>query len=185
MKLIAALFVALVLVSAPSRAASPYKGVLDIGSMGADPSAIAFRELHDGMWLVGAQQQLWHLQNTRTDREVFHIAGYWATRLEGQDTAYGPSLGINVNEAAAAAIGKLEVLVPALEQVGAKLPPWVGKLSAWTSVEVYGGYRPTVGADDHHWVYGIGGKVTIPMSMLYHWAKGDWGNLDTNQAKGL
>lgn len=180
MKLILALFLTM-----PAMAHGAYQGKLDIGSMGADPSAIAFRELHDGMWLVGAQQQLCHLQNTTTDREVFHIAGFWATRLEGQDTAYGPSLGINVNEAVGAAVNKLEILVPALQSVGANIPPFVSKLSAWTSLEVYGGYRPTVGADDHHWVYGIGGKVTIPMSALYQWAKGDWGNKATNQAKGL
>lgn len=180
-----ALVVALLAATLPARASSPYKGVLDIGPAGADPSAIAFRELNDGMWLVGAQQQVWHLQNTQSDKEVFHVAAFWATRLEGQDTAYGPSLGVNIREAAAAAISKLEILVPAVEKAGAALPPWVGKLSAWTSLEFYGGYRPVIGADDHHWVYGVGGKVTIPMSMLYKWAKGDWGDTTTNQAKGL
>ena len=174
----------LLLLAVPSHA-SQYAGKLDIGPAGADPAAIAFRELHDGMWLVGAQQQIWHLQNLKTDKEVFHIAGFWATRLEGQDTAYGPSLGVNIHEAVAAAVGKLEILVPALESAGAALPPWVGKLSAWTSLEVYGGYRPVVGADDHHWVYGIGGKVTIPASALYKWAIGDWGNAATSQSRGL
>lgn len=168
-KLIAVL--ALVVLVAPARAA--YQGKLDLGSNGADPSAIAFRELHDGMWLVGAQQQLWHLQNTTTDREVFHIAGFWATRLEGQDTAYGPSLGVNVNEALAAAVNKVEILVPAVQSITTfVIPPFVSKLSAWTSIEFYGGYRPVVGGDDHHWIYGVGGKVTIPMTALYQWASG-------------
>ncbi len=124
------------------------------------------------MWLVGAQQQLWHLQNTKTDREVFHVAGFWATRLEGQDTAYGPSLGVNVKEAVSAAIARLEILVPAVENVGLLLPPFVSKLGDWTSVEVYGGYRPVIGADDHHYIYGVGGKVVIPMTALYKWAAG-------------
>ncbi len=174
-----------VFLTVPALAHGAYQGKLDIGAQGADPSAIAFRELNDGMWLVGAQQQLWHLQNTTTDREVFHIAGFWASRLEGQDTAYGPSIGVNVNEAAAAAIGKLEILVPAIETAGAALPPWVGKLSAWTSLEFYGGYRPVIGPDDHHWVYGVGGKVTIPASAIYQWAKGSWGQAGTSQARGL
>ena len=192
MKNLHASLCALALLSSPAFA-SQYVGKLDIGLNGADPSAIAFRELHDGMWLVGAQQQLWHLQNTKTDREVVHVAGFWATRLEGQDTAYGPSIGTNIQEAAAAAISKLEVLVPALSGVGAALPPWVSKLSAWTSIEVYGGYRPTIANDgsEHHWIYGIGGKVTIPLSAIYAWAKGtpatagDSTHLGALEQKGL
>ena len=176
--LIVAIVALQVLVAMPAFAASPYQGVLDLGS--SDPAAIAFRELHDGMWLVGAQQQIWHLQNTASGNEVFHVSGYWATRLEGQDTAYGPSLGVNVGEVAKAAISKLEILAPAVAQVSSiNLPPWLAKLPSWTSIEVYGGYRPVVGADDHNWIYGVGGKVTIPMSMLYSWAKG------VNGQKGL
>ncbi len=178
--LIAALLAALVAV--PSFA-SQYKGILDLGS--SDPAAIAFRELHDGMWLVGAQQQIWHLQNDASGKEVLHFSGYWATRLEGQDTAYGPSLGVNVGEAAAAAISKLEILAPSIQKIGVALPPWVLKLSDWTSVEVYGGYRPVIGNDDHHWIYGVGGKVTIPMSMLYSWAAGTKDPNHIQDNKGL
>lgn len=172
-----ALAALLALVAAPSFAGSPYQGVLDIGS--TNPAAIAVRELHDGMWLVGAQTQIWHLQNNASGNEVFHVSGFWVTRLEGQDTAYGPSIGINIHEAGIAAINKLEILVPAFQQIGANLPPFVGKLGAATSLEILGGYRPTTGADDHHWVYGFGAKVTIPMDMLYSWAKG------VNGQKGL
>lgn len=175
--------VSLLAVLAAIPASAAYQGKLDVGT--SDPAAIAFRELHDGMWLVGAQQQLWHLQNTVTNREVFHVAGFWATRLEGQDTAYGPSLGVNIGEAAGAAINKLEVLAPGIQQIGVALPPWVMKLSAWTSLEVYGGYRPVTGADDHHWIYGVGGKVTIPMSMLYAWAAGTKDPNHIQDNKGL
>ncbi len=166
------LLAALLAVAAPAaRASSPYAGKLDIGK--SDPAAIAFRELHDGMWLVGAQQQLWHLQNTQSNREVLHISGYWATRLEGQDTAYGPSIGMNVGESTLAMASKVGELVPELQPLTTfAIPPFVSKLSEWTSIEVYGGYRPVTGADDSHWIYGIGGKVTIPMSMLYAWASG-------------
>jgi hypothetical protein len=169
---------ALLTLVAPSHASSNYRGVLDLGN--SDPAAIALREFHDGMWLVGAQQQLWHLQNNTTNAEVFHVSGYWASRLEGQDTAYGPSLGINIGEAASAAVNKLEILVPAVQSISTfVIPPFVSKLSNWTSVEFYGGYRPITGADDHHWIYGIGGKVTIPLSALYVWAAG------SNGQKGL
>ena len=151
--------------------ASQYQGKLDLGN--TDPAAIALRELHDGMWLVGAQTQIWHLQNNATGNEVFHVSGFWATRLEGQDTAYGPSLGVNIGPAAAAFIDKIELLVPAVQSVTSfPIPPFISKLSDWTSIELYGGYRPVTGADDHHWIYGVGGKVTIPMSMLYAWATG-------------
>ena len=150
--------------------ASPYQGKLDLGV--TNPEAIALRELHDGMWLVGAQTQIWHLQNDATQNEVFHVSGFWATRLEGQDTAYGPSVGVNIGEAAAAFIDKLEIIAPSLETIGLSLPPWALKLSDWTSVELYGGYRPTISADDHHWIYGVGGKVTIPLSQIYAWAAG-------------
>jgi hypothetical protein len=173
--IVAAFFAIGAAVTSAAAFASAYAGKLDLGSAGADPSAIAFRELHDGMWLVGAQQQLWHLQNLETDREVFHISGYWCTRLEGQDTAYGPSIGVNFSEAANAALGKIEVIAP----IVAAVPPWVTKITDWTSLEFYGGYRPVVGSDDHHWIYGVGGKVTIPLSALYAWARG------TNGQKGL
>lgn len=166
MKLLA--IVALLFVSISARANSPYVGVLDLGK--SDPAAIALRELNDGMWLVGAQQQVWHLQNKQSGNEVFHVAAFWATRLEGQDTAYGPALGINIGEAAHAALSKIEVIAPILG--GASCPPWVSKVSSWVSLDVYGGYRPVISYDSHHWIYGVGGKVTIPMSMLYQWASG-------------
>ena len=164
-----ALLVLSLIAAIPSRA-SQYQGKLDLST--TDPSAIAFRDLQNGVWRVGAQTQIWHLQNNASGNEVFHISGYWATRLEGQETVYGPSVGVNVGQAAAAAINKLEVLVPALNSIGANLPPFVSKLSDWTSIELYGGYTPIVSGGDRPWVYGIGGKVTIPMSMLYAWASG-------------
>ena len=166
-KLIAALFVALAAV--PSHAA--YQGKLDLGQV--DPAAIAFRDLQNGVWRVGAQTQIWHLQNTATGNEVFHVSGYWATRLEGQETVYGPSVGVNVGQAAAAFIDKIELLVPAVQSVTTYvIPPFVSKLSDWTSVEVYGGYSPIVGGGDKPWAYGVGGKVVIPLSELYKWAAG-------------
>ncbi len=160
------LLLAVACLCACGSAKAAYVGKLDIGS--SNPAAIAFRELNDGMWLVGAQQQLWHLQNSDSNREVFHVSGFWATRLEGQDTAYGPSLGVNIHEAIHAALSRIEVAAPLL----ASVPPWVSKISAWTSMELYGGYRPVISYDSHHWIYGVGGKVTIPMDMLYSWASG-------------
>lgn len=162
--------------------ASPYVGKLDLGH--SDPQAIAVRELHDGMWIVGAQQQVWHLQNTVSGNEVFHVSAFWATRLEGQDTAYGPSIGINIGEAAHAALLKVEALAPVL---AVNPPPWLSKISSWVSFDVYGGYRPFTheSSDVHVWIYGVGGKVTIPLSALYAWAKGSWVGGGPGETKGL
>lgn len=160
----------LLVLSVPALA-SPYKGVLDLGTM--DPQAIALRDLENGIWRVGSEQQIWHLQNTQSNVEVFHVSGYWATRLEGQEPAYGPSVGFNVSEAMRAALGKLEILAPVVANLeNYTLPPFVAKLTAWTSLEVYVGYSPNVGGGDHHLMYGVGGRVTIPVAELYQWASG-------------
>ena len=168
------LLAALMLLTASAHAGSPYKGVLDLGTV--DPEAVVFRDAHYGMWLAGGQEQLWHLQNTKSGNEVFHVSGFWVTRLEGQDTMYGPSIGINFGSAVYTIVNSLEILAP-LAQVTP--PPWLTKFSYFTSLEGFGGYRFTTGADDGHWGYGVGARVTIPISSVLAWAKG------TNGQKGL
>lgn len=164
-KVIAGLFVFLVL--SGQAQASIYVGKLDLGS--ADPSAIVIRDLYDGLWLVGAQQQVWHLQNTQTNQEVIHVSGFWANRLEGQDTAYGPSVGVNFGEGVQTALG---MLAPELQRLYQALPPIYQQINDWISLEAYVGYRPFTSYDDRHFVYGFGGKLKIPVSEIYTWAKG-------------
>lgn len=159
------LLITLCITSAAS--ASPYQGKLDLGNL--TPAAIVFRDLQNGVWKVGAQYQLWHLQNNATGNEVLHLSGWWATRLEGQNKTYGPSVGVNIGEAAHAFLQKVEVVAPVL-YVGS--PPWLSKASAWVSADFYGGYSPEASGGDSHWVYGFGGKVTIPFDSLYQWASG-------------
>jgi hypothetical protein len=158
--LVALLVLALV---APSRA-SNYAGKLDLAS---DPTfePLVLRELHDGMWLLGMQTQVWHLQRLSDGAEIFHASVFWATRAEGTDTAYGPSLGFTLGPTFRATVGQLAVVADSL----ASLPPFVAKLGNFTSVDVYGGYRPVTGADDHHWIYGVGGKVQVKFSDLACW----------------
>ena len=159
----------LALLSVPSFAGSQYVGKLDLGG---DPSSLGMRDLENGVWRVGLQYPLWHLENSKNGKEVFHVSAYWAARLEGQNPIYGPSVGVNLGAAVLAAVNKFEVLVPALDNIGANLPAFVSKLGDWTSFDIYGGYAPVVGGGDKPWAYGVGGKVVIPLSELYKWAAG-------------
>lgn len=159
------LLISLLLASVAS--ASPYQGKLDIGNL--TPSAIVFRDLQNGVWKAGIQYQVFHVQNNVSGNEVLHLSGYWATRLEGQNKTYGPALGANIGEAAHAFLQKIEVVDPVLY---VSSPPWLSKVSSWASVEVYGGYTPNPGGGDKPWMYGLGGKVTIPFDSLYSWASG-------------
>lgn len=167
--------IALLLLATAAQARSPYAGKLDLTG---DPEAIAFRELNDGMWLIGAQKNLWVLRNVDKNVEVIHLAAFYATRLEGQNPAYGPALGFNFGESIRAAVSKLELLAPLIPT---NFPPWVSKLADWVSLDFYGGYRPSVAADQHHIVYGFGGKVRIPVGSLASWAKGSpWNGTGPN-----
>ncbi len=159
--------VALVCFGATASASSPYQGKLDIGNL--TPSAIAFRDLENGVWKVGIQYQVAHLQNNQSGNEVIHLSGYWATRLEGSNKTYGPAIGANIGEAAHAFLKKIEIVAPVLYVAS---PPWLSKISSWCSVEAYGGYTPNVGGGDKPWMYGVGGKVTVPFDQLYAWAAG-------------
>lgn len=150
--------------SIPARAT--YAGKLDFKS---DPEAIVFRELNDGMWLMGGQKNLWKLE--RDGSEVFHVAFFIASRLEGQHPAYGPSLGAPIG----AAVAVLTDRVQALGAMADASPLWLKKIASFTSVDAYGGYRPVVGYDDHHWIYGFGGKVRVPISQLPIWSSKEKG----------
>lgn len=160
-------FLILLFLASPSFAS--YVGKLDLGQ---DPSALAMRDLQNGVWRVGLQYPVWHLQNTRRDSEVFHVSVFWASRLEGQTKLYGPSLGFNVGQAASLFISNVELLATAGEKSGLSLPPWALKIGDWTSLDIYGGYAPIIGGGDKPWAYGVGGKVRIPFSSLYQWASG-------------
>ena len=162
-KIIVALLLALPCVAA----ASPYKGILDLGH--TDPEAVVFRELYSGMWLAGGQEQVWHLQNMATNKEVFHVSGFFVTRMEGQDTLYGPSVGINVGQGIKALAGSSEVFL-ALTSI--PVPGWLANFSNFTSLEAYGGYRFQTSPDDSKWGYGYGFKVTVPVSVVLQWAQG-------------
>ena len=134
-----------------------------------DPEAMVGRELLDGMWLGGGQKPLAAVTRRSDDREVAHLSAFWLSRLEGQDTLYGPAVGINVGPALRAAAEQLPGLG---ELAGMSVPPFVSKLGEVTSAEFFAGYRHVVSPDDHHWGYGIGAKVRIPINDVIAWARG-------------
>jgi hypothetical protein len=164
-----ALLLALVV---PARAASvsQYQGKLDLGSS-IDAQAIVDRDFTYGLWRGGMAYQAWHLQNNATNAEVFHVSAFWETGMDGKNEIYGARVGVNLTEAALAAVSKIEVLVPAVENIGVVLPPFVGKLGSFTSLDLGAAWVP----GNAHVSAIIGGKVTIPLSMLYAWANGSNG----------
>lgn len=140
-------------------------GRLDVAS---DPQVIGLRDLKDGLWLVGMQKNVWKLVNFKNGDDVLHISFFVASRLEGQYPAYGPSLGTNVGPLA----GSLAEKISLLRAVSDATPPWLGKLADWTSFDVFGGYRPRISSDEHHWMWGVGGQVRIPLGGVVDWARG-------------
>ena len=166
-KLLAVL--ALAAMAVPSRATVAGRLML------TDPTVdvIVFREMNDGMWLGGAQKSIWGLYSINhkaadgsaaPDIEVMHAAVFWASRPElNSHTAYGPSLGVNIGGLA----HSLALQVAGIAELVYACPPWVGKVGNWTSLDVYGGYRPVIGSDEHHWAYGVGGKITIPLGTTW------------------
>lgn len=177
MKPLYALAAFLALAAAPARAA--YVGKTDFAR---DPEAVVIRELQEGMWLGGAQKQLWHLERRDCNGdvcafvEIFHFGVFAASRLEGQQTAYGPALGFPVGAPLALLASKVEFIAAASDLA----PPWLKKVTSFMSVDAYAGYRPELSGDaTHHFIYGLGGKVRIPLSDLLAWEKG------ANGQKGL
>lgn len=173
----------LALLAASLLPASPAHALL-VGKLdlARDPEAIIVRELQEGMWLGGAQKQLWHLERRECNAdvcgfvEVFHIGVFAASRLEGNQTAYGPALGFPIGAPLALLADKVQFIAAASDAA----PPFLKKIADWTSVDAYAGYRPELSGDaTHHFIYGIGGKVRIPLSILLSWAKG------TDGQKGL
>lgn len=147
--------------------ASPYKGVLDLGT--PDPQTVVDRDFTYGLWRAGLAYPVWHLQNTSSNSEVFHLAGFWETGIDGNDKIYGARIGVNLGQCALAALSKFEVLVPALDAIGSNIPPWASKLNQFTSLDLGGAYAP----GHAHVSALIGGTVTIPISEVYAWAAGN------------
>lgn len=168
--LIAALMLSFVYVlgAIPARA-SVYKGILDLGT--ADPQTVVDRDFTYGLWRAGLADQVWHLQNTASNKEVFHLSGFWETGMDGGNEIYGARIGVNLGQAVLAGISKVEPLVPALNAIGAALPPFVSKLNDWTSLDLGAAWRP----GNAHVSALIGGTVTIPISLVYAWANGSNG----------
>lgn len=169
------LIAALALALAASPVQALYVGQLDLAK---DPEAIVVRELQEGMWLGGAQKQLWSLQRRECNQtvcaftEVFHVGVFAASRLEGQQTAYGPALGFPIGGALSMLADRVEFIAAASDAA----PPFVHKLGSWASIDAYAGYRPQLSGDaTHHFIYGVGGKVRIPISDVLGWAKGSGG----------
>ena len=165
-----------------STANSALVGKFDIDT--ANFEAISLREFHDGMWLVGAQKQIWELKDDTSGTEAFHVSAFWASRLEGNDTAYGPSIGMPLGTIGTVIVNGLSTISSIAPPLGSltdafTMPPWLKKIDSWMSVDFYGGYRPTISHDDHHFVYGVGGKIKVPLDQIYSWAKG------SNGQKGL
>lgn len=154
---------------ASAASASPYSGVLDLGTV--DPQTVVDRDLTYGLWRAGLAYQAWHLQNTATKKEVFHLSGFWETGIDGNDKIYGGRIGVNIGQSAAAAISKFEILEPSLAAIESIVPPWMGKLNDWTSLDLGAAYAP-----GHAHVSGlVGGTVTIPIAEVYAWAAGSNG----------
>lgn len=141
----------------PLHAQTVWKGKLDLGS---NPSAIGLRELHDGNWLAGFEHPIWHLE--RNSIPMFNINFFTAWRALQGDPAYGPSFGMNIGQAGSAIGNIIGMTAPALYDK----TPWIQQLGNFVSIEIYTGYRPVHSADTHAFMYGIGGKVTIPLDLL-------------------
>lgn len=154
--------------AAPANA-SVYQGKLDLGQV--DPQTVVDRDFTYGLWRAGLAYQAWHLQNNATGKEVFHISGFWETGIDGNDKIYGARIGVNLGQAAVAALSKFEILEPALTAIGGIFPPWATKLNDWTSLDFGGAYAP----GHAHVSALVGGTVTIPISEVYAWAAGSNG----------
>jgi len=168
-KIIAALIAAVTLsVSAQAYPDARVAGKLDLAS---DFDAIVMRDLADGLWLGGAQKTLWKLERISDGAEIIHVAFFWASRAEGQSTAYGPAIGLPVGPSVAAITSMVGDHVALVQEMQTQTPPWVSKIGEWTSLDFYGYYRPDIGEDllGHHFGYGIGGKVKVPLSSLFSW----------------
>jgi hypothetical protein len=161
--------VLITILMASTAFASPYKGVLDIGT--PDPQTVVDRDFTYGLWRAGLAYPVWHLENTVSNAEVFHLAGFWETGIDGNDRIYGARIGVNLGQCALAALSKIEVLVPALDAIGSNIPPWATKLNQFTSLDLGGAYAP----GHAHVSALIGGTVTIPISEVYAWAAGSNG----------
>lgn len=159
---------------APAARAANIQYKLDLAK---DPEAFVAREFQEGMWLGGGQKQLGHAE-TADGKELAHLGFAVAQRLEGTQPAYGPALGFPIGTLG----GAIESLINSLHILNSDIPtpPFVSKLGALVSLDVYALYRPTLSADSqHHFLYGAGGKVTIPISDVLAWCKG------SNGQKGL
>jgi hypothetical protein len=149
--------------------ASQYQGKLDLFQV--DPQTVVDRDFTYGLWRAGLAYQAWHLQNNATNKEVFHVSGFWETGIDGNDRIYGARLGLNLGQAAITFLNEFEATKPAVEAISGALPPWVGKLNDWTSVDFGAAYAP----GHAHVSALIGGTVVIPLSAVYAWAAGSNG----------
>lgn len=148
----------LLLLAVPAHSQTIWKGKLDV--FDGVPSPLGMRELHDGNWLAGFDHQFWHLE--RNSQEVCHVTFFTAWRAMQGDVAYGPSLGVPIGQLGSVLGSAIGLVAPATYH----MTPWLQQLGNWVSLDFYGGYRPTHGADVHSWIYGIGGKVKIPLDLI-------------------
>ena len=151
---------------AQSAFAAPYGGKLDLSWKGFD--AVCFRELNDGGWWIGGSKRLFYVERLSDNLEIIHLGFQYSSHLGGPGTAYGGVVGTNIGGAGSAILGQVQSIAALIND----LPMWTKKISDWTSVDFFGGYAPNPGVDQHHWSYGIGGKVVVPFDQLQLWATG-------------
>ena len=138
-------------------------GKLDL--LNPQPQTIVLRSLDSGNWMAGVAMSAWELDNTSNGKEILHVNAYQAWQASNGDPVFGLSVGANIGNAGAVAQSILNIVAPDL-QVQA---PFIMELANITSLDFYGGYRPTPMQGQRNLMYGIGAHINIPIATVTSW----------------
>ena len=145
----------------PSMAhAGRWAGKLDLPQ---NPDAVIAREFHDGNWVAGGQEQIWHLEYN--GREVFHVSLAVVSRTDGTDTAFGPMIGLPIGSLGQVLQNLMTGAAPELSDHA----KFLKTLGDWISLEGGMAWRPVHGADVHETAWLIGAKARVPISTVSNW----------------
>ncbi len=125
------------------------------------------RDFQNGQWLSGYEIDAVWLRRSGDPKPIAYLAGNQLFNAnEKGKGSLGLSLGLTTGKVAELIEGAAEILMPSHAHRFA----WMKKASNWVTIEVAGGYR-LFGAQDElsPWVWGLGGKVRVPIEKLWSW----------------
>ncbi len=155
-------WIAFILLMIPLSAGATITGKLDLSM---PTNGLLLRELHDGSWMGGLSKDIYQVAYNGNPVLNMGYAQVWRV-LDGSGNGI-PSSGLHVSIPTGSLGQHIEALNGVLSLPSIFKP--LAMVGNFVGLDAMIGYSAVHTKDQHDFFYGVGAKVTIPVSDLLSW----------------